>query len=510
MPIIPLIAPYYSLKNKGLASCRLINWQLTAYPNGPTKVQTAATPCPGATLRAVPSGASGRCRGNFVAPTGPAPDRQPRLYSVYGTDVYRWDSGVTSAEKIGSISDDGQSPVTITCNQYDIIVCDGAEIYWRSMTEEDGSEVRLLALELPEQPGITPTIKIRPTHVDCLKQRVVCNSAYNSNQWFFTDLPKKSGDLVFAAANFYTAESRADVISALGVSKDTLVLLGTRSLELWGPQANRISPFSPVGGTAVGIGTAAPYSLARSGDTSFYLGSSETGSAGIYMQEGTNSARISNPAIEETLMGFGTAAQSLAVGSAYTWAGETFYVLDFPSEGRTFVWGSGTETFHERLHHDPKTGDFSSWPYRHTVYHNGVIWAGIKDAPGLVALSPDVFEEHDGSRIYRQLITSIQWENLQELQGRNLIVDCETGTTKVLTGAGSDPLLSLETSKDGGYQYGNIVTRPVGGQGKYAQSVQFGPRGLSKKFVFRVSFSDKCSCTLHQARFDYALCGLAR
>lgn len=413
---------------------------------------------------------------------------------------------MTDAECIGQVSDNGV-PATMCANQFDFFICDGAFIYRRKMTEEDGSTEMLTALDLPLQPGVDPTISIRPTHIDVIAQRLVCNSAYNSNQWFFSELPDANGLTTFAASCFYSAEANADVISALTTSKGNIVILGTRSQEIWSTQNNRLSPYTSVGGTSTGIGTEAPYSVAKSGDYTFFLGSSDTGSAGIFMTEGTTTTRISNNAIEDTIMSFGIAEQRLAIGSAYTWTGDTNYILDFPSVGRTFVWSSQAACFHERLSIDIPSGDWKSYRYRHPVYHLGKIWMGISDGPGMIYLDPDTFTEHDGQYIKRQLITSIQWNNLAEIQGRQLTVDCETGTTKLLTGQGSDPQLLLETSRDGGYQYGTIDAKSVGTQGNYNKVVRWGPRGMSRKFAFRLTFCDNCSLTLYQGRFDYSLCG---
>lgn len=506
MPMIDLITPYYDLGSKGLSSCRLVNWRLANHTDSPTKSKMSADMTQGATLRGLPAGASGRCRGNFVCPVGPAPDRMPRLVSVYGTGVWRWDALCTTAEQIGTVSDNG-SPVTMTCTQFDLVVCDGTGIYTRSMTLEDDDPTRLVPVDLPEQPGVTPSTLIVPTHVVNLAQRIVCNSAYNSNQWFYSELPKQGQPLEFKASSFYTAEGCPDIITAVGVTKGTILLLGTRSSETWASQANRLNPFSTVGGTALGVGTEAPYSLASSGDLCFFLGSSATGSSQVFQVEGTSITKISNNAIEETIAGFDIGSQRLAIGHAWTWTGETYYALDFPSMGRTYVWGSDTGTWHERMSWDLPSAKQLSWRYRHPAYVNGKIYMGINDAPGLISLEDGVYQEHDGNMIKRELITAVQWDELNEMQIRQLTVDCDTGTTPTLAGQDADPKLLLETSNDGGYTYGPIDDASVGRQGEYGGKVTFGPQGMGRSFTFHISFSANAPLTLWQGRLDYAKCG---
>jgi hypothetical protein len=505
--MINLVGPSYESSLVKLSSQRLINWQLrTAEEGSGAKALVVAECTPGATAQLTVT-ANGPCRGTFLAASGPAPEKSPRLYGVWGSKVVRFNLDMTGYDFIGEVT--GTNPVSMTANAFNFVLCDGLGVYTRLLDEPDGSATQIKPVALPPKPGITPEVPITPTHVGCLAQRVIVNSGLGGATWFFSEFPDAAdpSTIVFPASNVYTAESSTDVIQALTVVKGSLLVLGTRSFEVWGTNNNKFDPYSTTGGSAAAIGTEAPYSLAVTGDQAFFLGSSDTGSAGVYSLVGTEAVRISDQALEDQIMELGFSAQRGAIGWAYSWKGQTFYVLDFPVANRTWVWGSSTKAWAERLKRSIASGDWLSYSYRYGQYHLGRIWVGTNSDGALCYLDDQKFTEHDGTAIVRQRISPVIWDELNYIQARELTVDCEVGTTPYLSGIYAEPVMVLEISKDGGYSYGNFKRKSLGKQGQYRKVVRWNSMGYQKSWTFRLTYSAPASCTLLLARFDYSLGG---
>lgn len=507
MPMIDLIGPSYELKQRSQSSARLINWQLEKMdPHGDTKSDFMAVPIPGVQLQTtaiIPT--DGPCRGQFLAPTGP--DGRPRLHAVYGTAIVRYNVDMVGYDVVGKVADNGRM-ISWTANRFLVVLCDGLNIYTRPMNLADGDLTTFTPISLPEVPG-NPGVKITPTHVGALAQRVVCAASNAADQWFFSEFPDAGSPntLTFSASNFYTAELSADVINALAVVKNTILILGTRSNEIWGTNNNKFDPYSSVAGSASAVGTEAPYSLAVTGDSAYFLGSSETGASKVYKMDGTTLETISDEALHEQLGSIPYASQTSAVGWAYSLGGQTYYVLDFPAVNRTWVWGSDTNTWHERLKRDLTTGTWKSYPYRFGVYNRGRVWLGTNVGPQLCYFDADKGTEWDNSMVLRQRWTPNYSDELNNIQGRELVVDCEVGTTQYLTGQGSDPKLVLQVSTDGSNTLGNFRECSIGKQGQYRQTVRWFGLGTSKQMSFVLSYSDEPRCTLYQGRFTYSVCG---
>ena len=70
------------------------------------------------------------------------------------------------------------------------------------------------------------------------------------------------------------------------------------------------------------------------------------------------------------------------------------------------------------------------------------------------------------------------------------------------TGQGSDPIISLQISRDGGRTFGTEVWRKIGKKGSHNQQVVFGNMGRGEEVVFRVKCSDPVLFSIHSMFAD--------
>lgn len=76
-----------------------------------------------------------------------------------------------------------------------------------------------------------------------------------------------------------------------------------------------------------------------------------------------------------------------------------------------------------------------------------------------------------------------------------LQVDLSAGTG-LTTGQGSDPLLELDWSDDGGHTWSNLRFIPTGRLGQYNRRAIARVLGQSRQRVFRIAFSEPCQLSI--------------
>lgn len=131
-----------------------------------------------------------------------------------------------------------------------------------------------------------------------------------------------------------------DPLQTLVVNRHEIILLGSLKSEIWYDAGNAQLPFAELPGAYIEHGTIAPYSVASSDISVFWLGQDLQGQGVVFRQRGYLTTRISNHALEYQLRQILKAGGTLAdaVGYTYQQDGHYFYVLNFPSGDVTWVF----------------------------------------------------------------------------------------------------------------------------------------------------------------------------
>lgn len=509
MPLMNLFEESYQLAESGEGSQRCINWYFEAYEGNGEKTKTASAlaTCMGARVAHDFNVSPLKvCRGLYLSSTGPAPDRKSRIYGVWGDKLYRFGSDNVTPYFVGTISDNG-SPVIMTDNgqgRY-FFLTDGVSAY-SSLMEDPDDVASLKVVQMPIIPGTSTGFGqgtlISPSHCAFIAQRLVVN-AVGTSYFFYSDLTNPvtmDGGTVFQDGNFYSDESSGDYIAALKVVNGSLVTTGFRSYSVWRPTSNQDNPLSVTSGSSNAIGIDAPYSLSAIDDKIFWLASSDVGTLGVYMLQNTAIKRVSTQGIDETLMNLEN--RDKAIGCAYSYKGNFFYVLTFISEGRTFVYDVGVDKWHERLSRDFANAKWDVWLYNYLIVANGRIYAGvIKDGNAMVELRDDVYTEWDGRQIIREGNSKIMFDDLVPLVIAELTLDIEVGATPVVVGQGSDPVIMLQLKRDG--RWSNISTRSLGKLGNNRVRVSWYGLGTARNWEFKLTVSDPVPCMIYQTKVRY-------
>lgn len=285
--------------------------------------------------------------------------------------------------------------------------------------------------------------------------------------------------------DFASAEGSPD--STVGVISDhrELWLFGANSAEVWVNTGNNDFPFERSGNTFVEHGCASAGSIAKLDNTVFWLGADDRGTGIVWRADGYSPLRISTHATEFAFAGY---TLGDAVAFSYQQEGHGFYVLHFPTDGKTWVYDAATQLWHERAYREAATGVLSQWRANCHTMLGGLHLVGDCEDGRLYVLDPDYFSD-DGDPILRLRTAQTQEQLQTRIFYSELQIDMETGVG-LATGQGSAPLLMMRYSNDGGHTWSNEKTATVGAVGEYGARCRFMRLGAGRNRVWEISMTD--------------------
>jgi len=281
------------------------------------------------------------------------------------------------------------------------------------------------------------------------------------------------------ALDFATAEKTPDDLLRILDNSTEILLAGSSSIEMWN-NTGAAFPYERVSGGVIELGLEAPWSAARFGESSTVMLAinPQQGQVKVIRIDGFQYATISNPELETLLNGYTT---NNATAYSYVHDGHPFYQLNFPTDGKTWLYDGVTNLWSE--------------------LSSGTLGARHRGEIG-VAFNGSVYvSDFEDGRLYvhdKSTHTDAGFPFAVEFQGRHIFdekpiqisrlwVDMETG---VGNEAGLDPQLSLFISKDGGHSWGNEKTTSIGKIGEYAKRAIYRRLGRGFDLVFRLRCTD--------------------
>lgn len=286
--------------------------------------------------------------------------------------------------------------------------------------------------------------------------------------------------------DFASAEGSPD--NTIGIISDhrELWLFGDTSAEVWVNTGNPNFPFERSGNTFIEHGCAAASSISKLDNTVFWLGADDRGTGIVWRADGYTPVRISTHAIEKEIAKYESISDAYAF--TYQQEGHGFYVLTFPSAGKTWCYDVATQQWHERAYRYPSTGVLTRWrPSAHVMF-GGVHIVGDYSDGRMYELDLNYYTD-DGDNIERIRSTTSTESEQKRIYYGGLQVDMETGVG-IDAGQGDAPLLMMRYSNDGGHTWSNYKTATVGKVGEYGARCKFGRLGTGRNRVWEISMSD--------------------
>lgn len=266
-----------------------------------------------------------------------------RMFAVGGSHFYEvgnagaiiTDYGVMAALSTGA-------PVQIIANGTQVLVMDfGAGVIYNADTVGPAMTAVFNGRALEYLDGFYVAI-------DTASARKISVSGYlDGTSWNALDTIERTGG--------------ADRAVQLAVLNSQLWIFGQATTEIWYNAGNPLFPFARVQGATLNFGCLAPFSVVKFYNTIMWLGCDVNGALQVYMTQGTNPIRVSNPAIEQQITGVTQASpqgnmNQLVFTRSYGYQenGHTFYVLLMCLASwvpqSAFVYDLTTGLWHERAY----------------------------------------------------------------------------------------------------------------------------------------------------------------
>lgn len=434
-------------------------------------------------------------------------NKKPTTYCVFGNKLYAIIAD--EAYEIGQLAHSSNN-----CNFCEtqgeggvnphLIVVDGVNVYAVDTTMNIGDQIAdFRKIKLPLRQGSNTTY-IQPTHCAYLYNYLIVNDAgtdafYRSYITPFSPTAAPSGDIydLFDLSNTankgrpsYSAW-QPDNTLALCSNGSRLYTFGERSYQVFQYNDSGNFPFTSPDTAAKLVGIKAVYSLSQLGDYTLWLGSSDLGNNGVYLNiGGVDSKRISTPEIEREFASFSTVVD--ATSQIWQENQHIFYVITFPTANRTFVYDIKENSWHERCSIDKKNKR-NAWRYRFaTLDKNGDLLFATENA--LVKQSKDSWTEHDGTPMLRLRSGGVIYNNYSNFYIDAITFELNNGQMPRMEN--EDAYICMRFTTDGS-DWSDKEVLNIGGVGSYDYDCTFYQFGMSKCFTIELSSTSNFPFSLY-------------
>ena len=310
---------------------------------------------------------------------------------------------------------------------------------------------------------------------------------------FYTDAQPYSA--AYNASYFALKDAFSDLLVALIENKEELWLIGESTTEIWYDAGGAYFPFQRLVGTLLQVGCKAPYSIARlvseGQEGLMWFGRSERGENIIVRTQGFMQQSVSTPAVSNAIAQYTVTAD--AIGWAYEEGGHEFYVLNFPTADKTWVYDATLPpdlAWSQWPSYDPYANQFHR--YRGNCFMNfgGMRIVGDYQNGALYQVTRNAYTDA-GWPIKARRRSPYIWnkESRERVFMSSLQIDFAPGQGNA-SGLGSNPQASLRISRDYGSTYGPANKRPMGGIGNFTNRCIWRKLGWSRGAVAEIEVID--------------------
>ncbi len=455
----PFLGGTYVSRSRNLAYSRAVNIYPETVETKQGKAVGAFYGTPG--LDSLSTLGSGPIRAGIVA--------MGAAYVVSGNGVYKLTTSSWTGTLLGTIGTVSGN-VTMTSNSTQLLISDGVAGYLVTLST-----------------GALTTVATFPAGGATLAYQdgFALTNIAGTNQFNQSNLNDLS---VWNALNFSTADGQPGNIQALVDLNREVWVLCDNNVEVWLNAGLAGFAFQRLAGVYMEVGCIAPASAVHNANQHvMWLGQSENGRGIAYMAKGYTPERISTHAIERVWQGYSNITD--AIGYTYQQEGHTFYVLSFPSGDSTWVYDTGVGMWHERASLGSDGLFRRHWPSVHFSFNNKNVVGDYRNG-NLYAYNLNTYT--DAGTTKKWLRSWRAWppgqEKMVPYRFNSLQIDCQTG---VDIPAGTEPLMMLRYSNDGGWNWSSEKMVKAGAVGETAKRVLFRRLGSTRRGKERGSGLDR-------------------
>lgn len=291
-----------------------------------------------------------------------------------------------------------------------------------------------------------------------------------SNSYDFTTWPGQFASTIASPSNLVRVTS----------FNNNLWLFSQTSYEVWGVVTATAFPFQQTGTANTTRGLAAKFSVAQDYNTLLFLADDGI----VYAINNATPTPVSTPAVASAIQTYkATSIISDAIGFFYSQKGHKFYVLTFPTAGATWVYDITQNLWHER-----QSFNSARWNPNSIVQFNGMILVGDYQNGKIYQLDPLTYKD-DANPIVSLCEGAVLWEEGLRITHDRVRLDIDAGVG-LQTGQGSNPMVMMQFSDDGGQTWSNERWIPFGAAGQYKKRAEWFRNGQSRERIYRFKITD--------------------
>lgn len=420
-------------------------------------------PTPGLVPFAVDATNEAPVRGIFKASNN-------NVYAVIGRQIYSLASDGTLTPLI-NMATDISTPVSFDDNTFEAVIVEGTDFGY-VVNMSDGS---LSTISSATDAGFYGGTSV--AYVDSF----LLFNRPGTRQWYTT---LSNQLLPFDATYFALKTAGPDPLLNIAVLNRSILLFGEKTVEFWYNAGGSSFPFAIQAGAFVNVGLAATYSVAQNADSVFWLGRNDLGEAIATMTVEYDARRISTYALEAEWASYSTVEDATAF--TYQDAGHVFYVLNFPTADKTWVFDVQEGLWHQRAWMDTSGG-----LHRHRAnchcFAFGKHLVGDFENGQIYELTETAFDD-DGDPVFRARGFPTLSNESRRVAYTRFLAELEVGASEGLV-IGQGPKIFLRWSDDYGQTWSTPVGQSVGASAQYLTSVVWSRLGMGRNRVFELSWS---------------------
>lgn len=387
------------------------------------------------------------------------------MYGVHRNNFYQINNAglMTSRGTIGT----SEGRVDITDDGDKIAVVDGQEIYVYDPATPDVNIAAVADADRPDSPNTCTFQAGRIITDEDGTGEFHGSGAYAPTTW--------------AALDYATAESHPDNTVRVINYRGTLVVMGTNSIEYFQNVGGSGFPYATIAQATQEVGLAARWSVGRFAGSYAFLAQNREGQVFIATFNGFQAQRISNFELDHLINNYGTVGD--ASGFGYLLGGHAFYQINFPTEGKSWLYDGSTKYWSELRYgsserHRAEMGTDFLYHTIVTDYENGKMYR----------LDANTYTDN-GDPIHTILRGRHIEKNRKVFKIGSIELGMEHGVG-LATGQGSEPVAGLRLSKDGGHSWGTQTFAPMGKVGEYRSRCIWRRLGRGRDIVPEVTITD--------------------
>jgi len=305
----------------------------------------------------------------------------------------------------------------------------------------------------------------------------------NTPNFYISDL---YDGLVWDPLDFARADTSPDNLVGLISDHGNVWLFGTSSVEIWQNTGALAFPFANIPGAVVQTGCAAWATICKFDNTLIWLGFDQQGRGIVWKANGYSAQRVSTQAIESKIADVTDLTNAYAY--VYHEQGHIFYCLQLGGLDSTLVFDGATSSWHERSYYDTTLDQMQPHRGSGQMFFNGMNLIGDDRSGAIYEQDLGIFT-FNSEYMYRDRIYPHLQEEKAVIPYHSVEIDMQVGVG-LNSGQGSDPMMMMRYSDDGGMTWSYWRTAPVGKIGKYKNRARFARCGSARDRVFHFRYTE--------------------